>query len=293
MRGTPLRQPSGRRLRLLALAAVPLAALAALPAAGPAAASTPAADVRLSNDAPGTSGYVSDYTAVTGQPYTDAALTECSRARGRQNEPAVAVNPRNPQVIVGSSNDYCGDYNDGADADGAPLPVGPDLAGLLPLRERRRVVPVARWSRATPATPRRTRPGPRCAPPAPATRSSPGTATAGCSPARRAPTTRPAPKKTFGDEWVATYENPAGVGGATINDGKEFRRSVIVAKRLLRAEPLGVFNDKTAIAADRTATRRPAATSTSPGPGSPATAARTSTWSAPPTTARPSPRRCC
>ena len=129
MRGTPLRRPTGRRLRLLALAGVPLAALAALPAAGPAAASTPAADVRLSNDAPGTTGYVSDYTAVTGQPYTDAALTECSRARGRQNEPAVAVNPRNPQVIVGSSNDYCATYDDGADADGAPLPVGPIWLG--------------------------------------------------------------------------------------------------------------------------------------------------------------------
>ena len=96
---------------------------------GSASASTPAADVRLSNDAPGTSGYVSNYTAVTGQPYTDPTLTECSSARGRQNEPSVAVNPRNPQVIVGSSNDYCGVYNDGADADGAPLPVGPIWLG--------------------------------------------------------------------------------------------------------------------------------------------------------------------
>jgi hypothetical protein len=95
----------------------------------PASASTPGVDVRLSNDAPTTAGYVSDYTAVTGHPYTDATLTECSRARGRQNEPAVAVNPRNPLVIVGSSNDYCGVYNDGADADGAPLPLGPVWLG--------------------------------------------------------------------------------------------------------------------------------------------------------------------
>src|SRR5690349_16077032 len=92
------------RLVLSAALAVPLALLSALPVH----ASTPrATDTRLTNDAPGTGGYVSDYTAVTGQPYTDAALTECSRARGRQNEPAVAVNPRNPSVIVGSSNDYC------------------------------------------------------------------------------------------------------------------------------------------------------------------------------------------
>ena len=86
-----------------------------------AAASTPGADVRLSNDAPTTSGYVSDYTLTTGTPYTDNTLTECSRSRGRENEPSVAVNPRNTQVIVGSSNDYCGVYNDGADAFGAPI----------------------------------------------------------------------------------------------------------------------------------------------------------------------------
>ena len=58
--------------------------------------------------------------------------------------------------------------------------------------------------------------------------------------------------KTFGDEWVATYENPAGVGGATINDGKEFRRSVTVARGSAAPNLNGVFNDKTAIAADRT-----------------------------------------
>ena len=51
---------------------------------------------------------MSDYTLVTGTPYTDPVLTACSQSRGRQNEPAVAVDPRNTQVIVGSSNDYCG-----------------------------------------------------------------------------------------------------------------------------------------------------------------------------------------
>ena len=58
--------------------------------------------------------------------------------------------------------------------------------------------------------------------------------------------------KTFGDVWVATYENPAGAGGATINDGKEFRRSVIVATGASAPNLLGKFHDKTAIAADRT-----------------------------------------
>src|SRR5262245_5504002 len=65
-------------------------------------------NTRLTNDDPALSGYVSDFTLVTGTPYTDDVLTACSQSRGRQNEPAVAVDPRNTQVIVGSSNDYCG-----------------------------------------------------------------------------------------------------------------------------------------------------------------------------------------
>src|SRR5207248_10211252 len=59
-------------------------------------------------------------------------------------------------------------------------------------------------------------------------------------------------KKTFGDVWVATYENPDGTGGATINDGKEFARSVVVAKGSSAPGLLGKFNDKTSIEADRT-----------------------------------------
>jgi hypothetical protein len=247
MRRSAHRYPSRRRLRLLALVAAPLAALTALPAA----ASTPGPDVRLSNDAPGTSGYVSDYTAVTGQPYTDAALTECSRARGRQNEPAVAVNPRNPQVIVGSSNDYCATYDDGADADGAPLPVGPIWLGYY----RSQNGGASFQSSLVPGYPGDTSPY--------AARAQVRTASAGDpvlawdgdgrlfagSESSGDPAGTP---KTFGDEWVATYENPAGVGGATINDGKEFRRSVTVARGSAAPNLNGVFNDKTAIAADRT-----------------------------------------
>ena len=59
-------------------------------------------------------------------------------------------------------------------------------------------------------------------------------------------------KKTFGDVWVATYENPGGASGATTNDGKEFKRSVIVAKGSSAPNLLGKFNDKTSIEADRT-----------------------------------------
>ena len=97
-------------------------------------ASTPAGDVRLTNDDPGSTdstGYVSNYNV--NNPSTpvakDATLAECSRSRGRQNEPSVAIDPRNPKVVVGSSNDYCGVLDDGVDADGAPIPSGPIWLG--------------------------------------------------------------------------------------------------------------------------------------------------------------------
>src|SRR2546426_6685330 len=67
-----------------------------------------AQNVRLTNDVAG--GYTSVYTLATGIPYTDTVLAECSIARGRQNEPVVAVDPRNTKVLIGSSNDYCGVY---------------------------------------------------------------------------------------------------------------------------------------------------------------------------------------
>src|SRR2546427_13003218 len=80
------------------------------------------ADIRLTHDDPGSSGYVSAYTLATGQAYTDAVLQECSISRGRQNEPAVEVDPRNPSLLIGSSNDYCGVYQNG-------VPIGPVWLG--------------------------------------------------------------------------------------------------------------------------------------------------------------------
>src|SRR5437660_253478 len=81
-------------------------------------------NVRLTNDVAG--GYTSAYTLATGIPYTDAVIAECSIARGRQNEPAVAVNPRNPKVLIGSSNDYCGVY---AGSTTTFVPAGPIWLG--------------------------------------------------------------------------------------------------------------------------------------------------------------------
>src|SRR5262249_25194653 len=93
-----------------------LVASLALMALVPAAQAGPA-NARLTND---NSSYVSDYTLVTGNPYSDEVLRACSQSRGRQNEPAVAVDPRNSQVIVGSSNDYCGVFA----ADGTFIGLG-------------------------------------------------------------------------------------------------------------------------------------------------------------------------
>ena len=111
---------------------VALVVLAVFFAVGGAVASTPGGDVRLTNDChpdPGCgAGYVSAYTLATGVPYTDATLDECTISHGRQNEPAVAVDPRNTSVLLGSSNDYCGVYN-ANDADGHPIPVGPIWLG--------------------------------------------------------------------------------------------------------------------------------------------------------------------
>jgi hypothetical protein len=218
---------------------------------GSASASNPGVDTRLSNDAPGTSGYVSNYTSVTGQPYTDPTLAECSRARGRQNEPSVAVNPRNARVIVGSANDYCGVFNDGEDADGAPLPVGPIWLGYY----RSQNGGASFQSSLVPGYPDDASPYADRAQVRTATSGDPVLAWDGDGRLFAGSESSGDPagtKKTFGDEWVATYENPAGVGGATLNDGKEFRRSVVVAHGSSAPNLNGVFHDKTSIAADRT-----------------------------------------
>jgi hypothetical protein len=212
----------------------------------PAAQASPP-NARLTNDAPGLGGYVSDYTLVTGQSYTDAMLSACSRSRGRQNEPAVAVDPRNPRVIVGSSNDYCGVFaengafiglgsiwlgyyrseNAGASFVSSLVPGYPGDASPYAARAQVRTAssgdPVLAWDNE-------------------------GRLFAGSESSGDVAGTA----KTFGDVWVATYENPGGAGGATTADGKEFVRSIDVAQGSAAPNLLGVFHDKTAIEVDRT-----------------------------------------
>jgi hypothetical protein len=213
--------------------------------------SSPGTDARLSNDAPSTTGYISNYTMVTGQGTPDAAIAECSRSRGRQNEPAVAMDPRNTSVIVGSANDYCPTYDDGNDADGAPIPSGPIWLGYY----RSENGGGSFISSLVPGYPGDTTPYASRAQIRTASSGDPvlawdanGRLFAGSESSDDPAGT----KKTFGDEWVATYENPAGTGGATINDGKEFKRSVVVAHGSSAPNLLGVFHDKTSIEVDRT-----------------------------------------
>jgi hypothetical protein len=195
-------------------------------------------------------------------------------------------------TTVGSSNDYCGVYKDGADADGAPLPLGPIWLGYYRSENGARRSS-RRWFRGTRATPRRTEPGPRCGRQAPETPSWPGTETAGCSPDPRAPTTRRERRRR-----------------STTNGSPPLRtRPVSAARRSATARSSAARSSSTAAPPHRTssassttrprsrptgrATRPRAAICTSPGPGSPATVVRTSMWSAPPTTAPPSPGPCC
>jgi hypothetical protein len=216
-----------------------------------ATASTPGGDVRLTDDDGAGAGYTSNYTLVTGAPYTDATLTECSRSLGRQNEPTVAMNPRNPNVIVGSSNDYCGVYNDGVDNDGAPLPTGPVWLGYY----RSENGGASFTSSLVPGYPGDTSPFAGRARIRTASAGDPvlawdaeGRLFAGAESSGDPALT----KKTLGDVWVATFENPAGSTGASSNDGKEFVRSVVVGRGSSAPNLLGVFQDKTAIEADRT-----------------------------------------
>jgi len=222
-------------------------AAAMAPAVAPA--STAGGDVRLTNDVGG--GYVSNFTMVTGTPYTDATLTECGRSRGRQNEPAVAIDPRDQTVLVGSSNDYCGVYNDGQDEDGAPIPAGPVWLGYY----RSDNGGASFVSSLVPGYPDDASPYAANAHLRTASAGDPvlawdnhGRLFAGAE-----SSDDPAgSKKTFGDVWVATFQNPAGPSGATINDGKQFVRSEIVAKGTSAPNLLGKFHDKTALEADRT-----------------------------------------
>src|SRR5215213_9414704 len=247
---------------------VMVTALAVVPLAS---GSTPGGDVRLTNDcltapndplvdAPSVAlltactggGYVSSYDLAghrmpdgsTGPAVTpDPVIRECSIARGRQNEPSVAVDPRNTNVVIGSSNDYCGVYAFGAS------PTGPIWLGYY----RSENGGTSFQSSLVPGYP---------------SDNTPYAALAGAGGARAGDpviawdaegrvflgsesSDDPAGTgKSFGDVFVARYENPAGPTGPTSQDGKQFTGSTIVSRGSSAPFLLGVFNDKTAIEAD-------------------------------------------
>ena len=203
------------------------------------------ANARLTND---DSGYTSNYTMVTGNAYSDEVLDACSSARGRQNEPAVAVNPRNPDVIVGSSNDYCGVFNE----DGSLLGPG----GIVWLGYYRSEDGGDSFtSSLVPGYPGDTSPYASNAAVRTAGAGDPVLAWDGSGrlfAGAEASGDRAGSAKTFGDVWVATFENPGGTGGATTDDGKKFVRSVTVASGSSAPNLLGKFHDKTTLEVDRT-----------------------------------------
>jgi hypothetical protein len=204
-------------------------------------------NTRLTNDDPALSGYVSGYTLATGLPYTDDVLTACSQSRGRQNEPAVAVDPRNTQVIVGSSNDYCGVFA----SDGTFIGVGVVWMGYY----RSETGGASFTSSLIPGYPGDSSPFAALAQVRTAGAGDPvlawdshGRLFAGSESSGDPDGTA----KTFGDVWVGTYENSGGENGPTISDGKKFVRSVVVAKGSAAPNLLGKFHDKTSLEVDRT-----------------------------------------
>src|SRR5207244_10901372 len=153
---------------------------------------------------------------VTGTPYTDPVLTACSQSRGRQNEPAVAVDPRDPNVIVGSSNDYCGVFNsDGTFVEG----LGPVWLGYY----RSENGGGSFVSSLVPGYPGDTSP---YAANADVRTAGAGDPVLAWDAHRRlyagseSSGDRAGPAKTVGDVWVATSEHPAGAAGAPADDGK-------------------------------------------------------------------------
>jgi len=203
-------------------------------------------NTRLTNDNGANGGYVSAYMLATGIPYTDQTLDECTVSHGRQNEPAVAVDPRNTSVLLGSSNDYCGVYNRGALA-GA---IGPIWLGYY------RSLNGSWTSSLVPGYPDDTSPYAALSQRRTSSAGDPVIAWDGHGRAFFGSESSGDPAgtaKTFGDIFVARFANPGGADAAdTTRDGLAYGGTTVIAKGSSAPNLLGVFHDKTSIEADRT-----------------------------------------
>ncbi|MEA2620175.1 MAG: hypothetical protein QOC97_948, partial [Chloroflexota bacterium] len=231
--------------RVRRASAIAMGALASVAVIG---ATLAAGNVRLTKDV--NNGYVSAYTLATGNAYTDNTLRECNVARGRQNEPAVEMDPRNSSVLIGSSNDYCGVYQPPLSE--TPSPIGPIWLGYY----RSENAGASFVSSLVPGYPDDTSPYAALAKIRTASAGDPVIAWDGHGRVFMGSESSDDPagsKKTFGDVWVARYDNPGGPSATnTANDGKRFLGSSLVSKGSSAPNLLGVFNDKTSIEADRT-----------------------------------------
>ena len=101
LRSSAASRGAKRSSRVLVIVAAVAAAFSSIAAYG---APSAAPNVRVTNDADTT--YVSA-DQLAGGTYTDPVLLRCGHDRRMQNEPTIALDPRNPSVRTSGSNDYC------------------------------------------------------------------------------------------------------------------------------------------------------------------------------------------
>lgn len=225
------------------LAAVVVTAALLFPVGGAASSIPP--NVRVTVDT--SSSYVSaDVMGDTGS-YTDATLQRCGVDQRMQNEPTIAIDPRNPLVQTSGSNDYCtvptnGDAWAGfyRTTDAGTTWTDSLLPGYL--------LDGSSQGTASPLHQMALGGAIAAGDPVQAWDNSGRVFYMGNNFNRGVQNGRSNDfRDNTGDVWVATYEpaNPSN----TLTDGSRYVRTVILARNTFG---LGSFNDKTAIGVDPT-----------------------------------------